>query len=169
MSDDLHSTVAARLARADGRYTDGRRALVDVLLAAGRPLTVEDILDRSPRVRQSSVYRNLAVFEESGLVHRVAGHDEFTRYELAEEIVGHHHHVACRSCGAVADVELPHDVEEALERTLGELAARNRITVEAHRLDLVGLCRDCTRAQSRQRASKAARRSSPKSSTSSAS
>lgn len=146
MSDDIHSTVAARLARADGRYTDGRRALVDVLLGARRPLTVDEILDRSPQVRQSSVYRNLAVFEESGLVHRVAGHDEFTRYELAEEITGHHHHFACRDCGRVADVELPPDVEEALDRTLAELATRAGISVEAHRLDLVGLCRDCGRA-----------------------
>lgn len=147
MTAEIHDSIATRLRAADGRYTDGRRALVDVLLAAGRPLTVEEILDRSARVRQSSVYRNLAVFEESGLVHRVAGHDEFTRYELAEEIVGHHHHFACRSCGAVADVELPHDVEEALSRTLDELAARTLITVEAHRLDLVGLCRDCAGPQ----------------------
>jgi Fur family transcriptional regulator, ferric uptake regulator len=95
-------------------------------------------------VRQSSVYRNLAVFEESGLVHRVSGHDEFTRYELAEEIVGHHHHFACRQCGGVADVELPHEIEDSLTRTLAELARRTRLTVEAHRLDVVGLCRDCT-------------------------
>jgi Fe2+ or Zn2+ uptake regulation protein len=147
MTEEIHAGIAARLARADGRYTGGRRALVDVLLGAGRPLTVEEILDRSEQVRQSSVYRNLAVFEESGLVHRVSGHDEFTRYELAEEIVGHHHHFACRGCGGVADVELPHDVEEALARTLAELAARSSLTVEAHRLDVVGLCSDCSRAQ----------------------
>jgi Fur family transcriptional regulator, ferric uptake regulator len=165
MSEDLHATVAGRLASADGRYTGGRRALVEVLLAAGRPLTVEEILDRSAAVRQSSVYRNLAVFEEQGLVHRVAGHDEFTRYELAEEIVGHHHHFACRSCGAVADVELPHDLEEALGRTLAELSRRSGHTVEAHRLDVVGLCRDCAGASQ----SNAARRNSAKSSTSSAS
>jgi Fur family transcriptional regulator, ferric uptake regulator len=147
VSTDLHESIAIRLKAAEGRYTDGRRALVDVLLAAGRPLTVEEILDRSSRVRQSSVYRNLAVFEDSGLVHRVSGHDEFTRYELAEEITGHHHHFACRECGRVADVELPPDVEAALDRTLDELAARTGVSVEAHRLDLVGLCRDCGRAR----------------------
>jgi Fur family transcriptional regulator, ferric uptake regulator len=149
MTDDIHASIATRLAQSEGRYTGGRRALVDVLLAAGRPLTAQEILDRSPQVRQSSVYRNLAVFEDSGLVHRVSGHDEFTRYELAEEIVGHHHHFACRSCGGVADVELPHDVEEALTRTLADLATRTGHTVEAHRLDVVGLCHDCTVAQAR--------------------
>jgi Fur family ferric uptake transcriptional regulator len=146
MTDEIHDSIATRLKEADGRYTGGRRALVDVLLAARGPLTVEEILDRSPQVRQSSVYRNLAVFEQSGLVHRVAGHDEFARYELAEEIVGHHHHFACRRCGAVADVELPHAIEDALARTLAELATRTALTVEAHRLDVVGLCGDCTRA-----------------------
>lgn len=143
MTDAIHDAIAARLGGADGRYTPGRRALVEALMDAGRPLTVDEILERSPRVRQSSVYRNLAVFEESGLVHRVVGHDEFSRYELAEEIVGHHHHFACRSCGSVADVDLPRQLEATLGRALADLAQRRDLVVEAHRIDVVGLCARC--------------------------
>lgn len=143
MTDAIHEVVAARLGGHDVRYTGGRRALVDVLAAAGRPLSVDEILGASPRVRQSSVYRNLALFEESGLVHRVAGHGDHARYELAEQIVGHHHHFACRGCGAVADVELPHDLESALTGALADLARRTHLTVEAHRIDVVGLCAAC--------------------------
>jgi Fur family transcriptional regulator, ferric uptake regulator len=145
VSEDVHEAIAARLRDAEGLYTGGRRALVEVLLDAGRPLSVEEILAASPQVRQSSVYRNLALFEDSGLVHRVAGHGDVARYELAEEIVGHHHHFGCRRCGAVADVELPHEVEAALSRALASLARRQRLTVEAHRIDVVGLCRSCSR------------------------
>src|SRR2546421_9808630 len=134
VSQEIHDAVAARLKGAEGRYTNGRRALVGVLLAAQRPLTVDEILERSPGIRQSSVYRNLAVFEVNGLVHRIAGHDDFARYELAEEIVGHHHHFACRSCGAVADVELPRAVEQALDIAIGRLARRRGLTVDAHRI-----------------------------------
>jgi Fur family ferric uptake transcriptional regulator len=147
MTEEIHAVVANRLGDAAGRYTGGRRALVEVLAAADRPLSVEEILARSARVRQSSVYRNLALFEESGLVHRVAGHGDWARYELAEEIVGHHHHFACRSCGSVADVELPHDVEAALSAALSRLARRRRLSVESHRIDVVGLCESCRGAR----------------------
>jgi Fur family transcriptional regulator, ferric uptake regulator len=143
MTDEIHDAIASRLKDAEGRYTGGRRALVEVLLQAGRPLSVEEILAASPQVRQSSVYRNLALFEEGGLVHRVSGHGDHARYELAEEIVGHHHHFACRSCGAVADVELPRQIEADLAGALAELSRRSGVTVEAHRIDVVGLCRDC--------------------------
>jgi Fur family transcriptional regulator, ferric uptake regulator len=143
MTDEIHDAIASRLKDAEGRYTGGRRALVEVLLQAGRPLSVEEILAASPQVRQSSVYRNLALFEEGGLVHRVSGHGDHARYELAEEIVGHHHHFACRSCGAVADVELPRQIEADLAGALAELSRHSGVTVEAHRIDVVGLCRAC--------------------------
>src|ERR1700690_3968100 len=73
MPPDLHEDVAARLAGHDGRYTGSRRDLIQALAEAGRPLTVDEIVERSPRQRPSSVYRNLAVFEAEGVVRRLAG------------------------------------------------------------------------------------------------
>ena len=43
------------------------------------------------------------MLEQAGVVHRVVATDEFTRYELAEDLTEHHHHLICSSCGAVAD------------------------------------------------------------------
>ena len=40
MTPDLHDAVAARIKTGEGRYTRSRRRLVEVLLAAGQPLTV---------------------------------------------------------------------------------------------------------------------------------
>ncbi len=142
MSGDVHAAVAARLQSADGRYTSARRRLVEVLAAAGQPLTVGDIC-RDSGLALSSVYRNLGVLEEAGIVHRLAGHDEFARFELAEELVGHHHHLACSSCGAMTDVRLPPDVEAELDRALSRLARKERFAIETHRLDVVGRCRTC--------------------------
>ena len=144
MSADVHRAVATRLARGEGRYTRSRRGLVDVLLAARRPLTVDEIVAGGPGLTLSSVYRNLATFEEAGLVHRLAGHGDFARFELAEELVGgHHHHLACRTCGALIDVELPAALEAELERALARLARRQRFEVGAHRIDAVGRCAAC--------------------------
>ena len=65
------------------RSADGA---VDILGAAESPLTIPDILQRRPELAQSSVYRNLSVLEAAGVVLRIAGGDEFTRFELAEDL-----------------------------------------------------------------------------------
>jgi Fe2+ or Zn2+ uptake regulation protein len=142
---DVHEAAGARLRALDGRYTDARRRLVDVLAAAGNPLTVGEIVERSA-LPVSSVYRNLTVLEEAGLVHRLAGHTEFARFELAEDLLGHHHHLACTACGAMTDVRLPAAVEADLTRALARVARRQHFSIDAHRLDVVGRCESCAAA-----------------------
>jgi Fe2+ or Zn2+ uptake regulation protein len=141
--DEVHDTVARRMAGAGQRYTSGRRALVDVLAGADRPLALPEILGRSPTLTQSSVYRNLTALESAGVVHRVATAGEFARFELAEGLTEHHHHLVCVECGAVADVVVPRRVERAVERAAAELAGDAGFRLEGHRLDLVGRCVDC--------------------------
>jgi len=143
---DLHAAVSARLADHDGRYTGARRALIEALVGAGRPLTVDEIVVRAPGQRPSSVYRNLAVFEAEGIVHRMAGVGEFARFELTEALVGHHHHLACRECGAMTDVHLPSDLEGDLDRVLSDLAQAEGFELSSHVLDVVGTCRSCSEA-----------------------
>jgi Fur family transcriptional regulator, ferric uptake regulator len=144
VTSDLHDAVAARLAHRAGRYTGARRDLIEALAAAGRPLTVDEIVVRAPRQRPSSVYRNLAVFEAEGVVHRLAGVGEFARFELTEALVGHHHHLACRECGAMTDVHLPHELEAELDRALAGLARVEGFELTSHVLDAVGVCRACS-------------------------
>ena len=144
MSTELHDTVAARLGESDNRYTRHRRDLIEVLVRSSKPLTIAEILAEAAHLPQSSVYRNLAVFEETGLVHRLVGPGEFARFELAEDLLGHHHHLVCTSCGAMTDVELPSALEAQIDKALTGLARRRRFQVRSHRLDVVGLCRDCS-------------------------
>jgi Fe2+ or Zn2+ uptake regulation protein len=143
---DLHEAVAARLANHDGRYTGARRDLIEALSAAGCPLTVDEIVVRAPGQRPSSVYRNLAVFEAEGIVHRLAGVGEFARFELTEALVGHHHHLACRECGAMTDVHLPSELEGELDRVLSRVARAEGFELSSHVLDAVGTCRACSEA-----------------------
>lgn len=146
MADDLHHAIAARL-QADGqRYTSGRRRLVSALVAAGRPLTAAEVL-ADAELAQSSAYRNLAVLEQCGVVLRLAGTDEFARYELAEDLTEHHHHhLICTDCGAVADVEAPAALERSVDALVAEAARVHGFETTAHRLDLVGRCEACQAA-----------------------
>ena len=147
MTGELHDTVAARLQQGDNRYTRHRRALIEVLRGAKQPLTIAEILAVATDLPQSSVYRNLAVFEETGLVQRLVGAGDFARFELAEDLLGHHHHLVCSSCGSMLDVELPAELEAELERALATVARRKRFQLHGHRIDLVGHCRDCAAAE----------------------
>jgi Fe2+ or Zn2+ uptake regulation protein len=91
----------------------------------------------------SSVYRNLALLEQAQVVHRVITSDEFARYELVEDLTEHHHHLICSSCGKVEDFTATPQLERSAEAALGRIAARAGFSVRSHRLDMVGLCRDC--------------------------
>ena len=142
---DVHAEVAGRLARSGGRYTRTRRRLVDILARAGMPLALPDIVRGRKDLRPSSVYRNLSWLEEAGLIRRVASEDGFGRYELSEELTGHHHHLMCSGCGRVEDVDIPPDLERRLDRSLDGLAKGTGFATVSHRLDLIGLCRECAR------------------------
>jgi Fe2+ or Zn2+ uptake regulation protein len=141
--EDLHPAIAARLGGDGQRYTSGRRRLVEVLVDAGRPLTAAEVLVEGA-LAQSSAYRNLAVLEAAGVVHRVAGSDEFARFELAEDLTAHHHHhLICTACGTVADFTVPDQLEDAVDALAREVAATAGFRAELHRLDLYGRCAAC--------------------------
>ena len=126
------------------RLTANRQALVDALTAAARPLTIPEILDERPDLAQSSVYRNLVVLEEAGVVHRVVGTDEFARWELAEDLTGHHHHLICATCGRVEDVPASAGLERSVAAAAAAITRTTGFRTQHHRLDLVGVCESCS-------------------------
>ena len=144
MTTIVHSTAADRLRDEGQRYTTQRRGLVDLLVEVEQPLTIPQLLERQPGLSQSSAYRNLAVLERAGVVHRIAGADGFARYELAEDLTGHHHHLVCSTCGDVVDFEMSDAVERDLDAALHRAARRAGFRVSGHRLDLVGTCASCS-------------------------
>jgi Fe2+ or Zn2+ uptake regulation protein len=143
-TSDLHEMAAVRLGALDQRYTRGRRAIVEVLARADAPLSIPQLLERDRSLAQSSAYRNLAELEHAGIVHRIVTSDEFSRYELAEDLTEHHHHhLICSHCGDVRDFTVPPALEQDLERALARIAGAHGFAADHHRLDLVGTCGTC--------------------------
>jgi Fur family ferric uptake transcriptional regulator len=143
MTSDVHASVEDRLREAGQRYTPKRRELVEALRRAGRPSATPDLVRGRRGMPQSSVYRNLSVLEQVGAVRRVNTEEGIGRYELAEDLTTHHHHLVCRVCGAVEDVTIPSRLERAVERELDDAAAEVGFEGVDHRVDLIGTCRSC--------------------------
>ena len=129
--------------QAGQRYTPVRRTIVEVMVNSSTPLTIGDLLDQLTEIPQSSLYRNLAVLEQAGVVVRVRTSGDTGRYELSERLAGHHHHLICSRCGAMKDIVVPSNMEKRLDESLHEIAKSEGYAMQHHRLDVVGVCKKC--------------------------
>jgi Fe2+ or Zn2+ uptake regulation protein len=101
--------------------------------------TAEEVLARvEPRLPNASlptVYATLELFEELGIAHRVAAGSATALWDPRPEL---HHHVICRVCGAVEDLDVGIDARPALR------AARRRgFRAEGSELIVSGTCERC--------------------------
>jgi Fur family transcriptional regulator, ferric uptake regulator len=143
VTDDLHTVVASRLRGIDQRYTAGRRAIVDLLVSAGHPVSISDIAHRLPDLPRSSAYRHLVDLQAAAVVRRVAANDEFARFELVEDLTEHHHHLLCTGCGKVIDITPSPAFERTIANQLDALADAEGFAPHSHRVDVLGLCNSC--------------------------
>jgi len=63
----------------------------------------EAVRQELPKVSQQAVYDVLRALSAAGLVRRIQPSGSVARYE--SRVGDNHHHVVCRSCGAIADVD----------------------------------------------------------------
>ena len=138
---DLNEAIDA-VRRSGLRLTSARRLVLEALLAAGGPISAEDIADglggRMTESDIASVYRNLETLGELGLVrHFHAGHGP-GRYVL--EGLGDREYLACELCGALQSVE-PSSLDGVREkvRELSGFEAR------FSHFPIVGLCAGCAK------------------------
>ena len=136
--------VEEKLREAGVRFTGGRRRVVAALDHADGPRSAAELHhDLAGKVPVSSVYRTLAVLEEAGVVEPHHGARGITRYEIAEWLAGHHHHLVCMNCGTVEDIELPGQLEVQLEQLVGQVSGLSSFTASGHSLEVDGLCVRC--------------------------
>nr|WP_062338600.1 Fur family transcriptional regulator [Herbidospora sakaeratensis] len=106
MTAPKSQTIAEELRGAGLRVTAARVALLETV-RGGNHLGVEDIAsgvrDRVGHVSLQAVYEALHALTAAGLVRRIEPAGSPARFE--GRVGDNHHHVVCRSCGAVADVD----------------------------------------------------------------
>ena len=102
----MTSVFEAQLRAAALRVTRPRLAVLAVLRDHPHVDThavIELVNERLPDVSHQAVYDVLRVLTEAGLVRRIQPAGATARYE--SRTGDNHHHVVCRACGAIADVD----------------------------------------------------------------
>jgi Fe2+ or Zn2+ uptake regulation protein len=88
------------------RVTRPRLAVLDALdeLAhADTESVIVAVRRELPEVSHQAVYDSLRTLTAAGLARRIQPSGSLARYEV--RVGDNHHHVVCRSCGAIADVD----------------------------------------------------------------
>lgn len=141
---NLEKQIANRLQERDIRLTSGRRTIVRSLGLADGPRSASDLYASiGDTVPLSSIYRSLAVLEEAGVISPHYSTKGVTRYELAEWLMGHHHHLVCIECGQVEDIEIATEIETQLEEIVESIGKEVSFAPRDHALEIEGLCSRC--------------------------
>lgn len=124
------------------RNTKQRQAILDAIEGHGGHLTAEEIYKvvkrRHPRLSLGTVYRNLRVLAEQGLLRELDFGMAITYFETTKDA---HYHLVCRACGGISDLEM--ELERKLMALVERALGADGFQIEQHRLDFVGICKSC--------------------------
>jgi Fe2+ or Zn2+ uptake regulation protein len=131
---------AATALRAAGyRVTPQRLVIHRTLVELGRHVGAEELLaavdHQLPNVSLPTVYSALDALEDAGLVRRVSAGQGRALYDSRP---ADHHHLVCRRCGAVGDL----DADVPLTRALRS-ARENGFAPDGAEVVVRGLCANC--------------------------
>lgn len=101
-------------------------------------LTMQQLIPLLSQHDQVTVYRNIDLFEELGVVNRLRLGWQ-TKIELSDKFMHHHHHFTCTNCGKVFD--LPDD--PLVEKQINQLGEGQNFKVTDHQLEIRGICINC--------------------------
>lgn len=95
----------------------------------------QQIRRRFPGVSLATVYNNLKVLKDKGLVSELSYGDLASRFD-GKTVP--HYHVNCQVCGTVVDFHGP-----VFQDLQGEAAKVTNFEISGHRIELYGACPDC--------------------------
>lgn len=100
----------------------------------------QGLLRKQKRIGLTSIYRTLDLFESLGMVFKIVNGPNM-KYKLCE-LENHHHHVVCKTCGHVVELDFC-DISE-LSKKVTESTGYQVID---HQLNFYGFCKACKLTQ----------------------
>ena len=125
------------------RYTEQQRGMVRYIFAEHNHFDAEQLIDDMKRagfrVSRATVYRTLDDMVMAGLLRKVARSQD---REVYEHDYGYpqHDHLICGKCGTLIEFE-----NAPLARILDAVATEHDFRMTGHRLEVYGLCAECSR------------------------
>lgn len=93
---------------------------------------------RIPSISLATVYKNLHLFVESGIVGEVSLHHGSLRIETNRIA---HHHLICRRCKSITDLE-----EKSFKLKMEPDRVSSAFQIERYSIEVIGLCPSCRKA-----------------------
>ncbi|MGM9926404.1 MAG: peroxide-responsive transcriptional repressor PerR [Bacillus sp. (in: firmicutes)] len=127
------------LKKSSVRITPQRHAILEYLIDSMSHPTADEIYKalegKFPNMSVATVYNNLRVFREVGLVKELTYGDSSSRFDFT---TSDHYHMICMKCGKIVDFHYPglDEVEQLASHVTG-------FKVYQHRLEVYGECPDC--------------------------
>lgn len=137
---------AAQLRTAELRVTRPRLAVlaaVEVSPHADTDTIFDVVRADLPKVSRQAVYDVLHALTAAGLIRRIQPPGSVARYEA--RVGDNHHHIVCRCCGVIADVDCA--VGEAPCLTPSDDGSLEGFVLDEAEVIYWGLCPDCSTSQ----------------------
>ncbi|MEK6201205.1 MAG: transcriptional repressor [Desulfobulbaceae bacterium] len=121
------------------RLTTQRQIILEELVKVTSHPTANEVYDmvrkRLPRIGLGTVYRNLELMAETGMIHKLEVGGTQKRFDAT---IQPHYHVRCLECGKVDDINI------AVQQDINETAAQAcHYQILGHHIEFTGLCVDC--------------------------
>ncbi|MEQ8175601.1 MAG: Fur family transcriptional regulator [Syntrophomonadaceae bacterium] len=127
-----------KLQRNGLKITPQRKLILDILEEFSQ-LTGEEIAslarDKQPSISTGTVYRNLKLLSELGLIRNVASIDGIRRFENASV---HSHHLVCLRCKNTVEIDFC-----PMNNELQKLAEKYGFQIADHDFQIRGYCMEC--------------------------
>jgi Fur family transcriptional regulator, peroxide stress response regulator len=121
------------------RLTKQREAILRFLRGTRSHPTADQVYHEVrreiPKISKGTVYRNLKVLREMGLISELDLNGSLSRFEAKRES---HYHFRCEGCDKVFDLDEP--VNDELDK---RVAKKSGLKVLYHQTEFRGLCKDC--------------------------
>ena len=125
------------------RMTSQREVILQELRKSCAHPTADELYDlvkkTLPRISLATVYRNLEILSEAGIISKIEVGGRQKRYDTE---IKSHHHIYCVKCHRVDNLE---GYESEVD--LQEIVGREDYEVTDYRLDITGICPDCEKLE----------------------
>jgi Fur family ferric uptake transcriptional regulator len=122
------------------RLTTQRQIILEELDKVTSHPTANEVYDmvrkRLPRIGLGTIYRNLELMAESGIILKLVVGGTQKRFDATVE---KHYHIRCTNCGRVDDVDI--EVQEKINQIAAESCDYK---IFGHHIEFSGICRDCS-------------------------